>query len=60
MTISFFANIGKFHNPAYAGFAFLDNPMTVAKVENSEISVPVILNEVKDPGTLDSHPQGVY
>jgi hypothetical protein len=25
-TISFFANIGKFQNPAYASFAFLENP----------------------------------
>ncbi len=56
-TISFFANIGKFQNPAYASFAFLENPMTVAVVENETISVPVILNKVKDPGmtgTLDS------
>ncbi len=26
MVISFFANIGKFQNPVYAGFAFLENP----------------------------------
>lgn len=25
-TISFFANIGKFNNPVYAGFEFLNNP----------------------------------
>ncbi len=56
-TISFFANIGKFHNPAYAGFEFLNNPNTVAIVENGEVSVPVILSETKDPWTkitLDS------
>lgn len=29
-TISFFANIGKFQNPAYAGFAFLENPDSYA------------------------------
>lgn len=39
-TISFFANIGKFQNPAYAPFAFLENPMTIAHTENSEIVVP--------------------
>ena len=28
--ISFFANIGKVQNPAYAGFAFLVNPTSYA------------------------------
>jgi hypothetical protein len=39
-TISFFANIGKFQNPTYANFAFLENPMTFAIVEDGEMSVP--------------------
>ena len=43
--ISFFANIGKFQNPAYASFAYLENPMTVAVVEDGEISVPENLLE---------------
>lgn len=38
-TISFFANIGKFHNPAYASFEFLDNPNTIAVNTAGEISV---------------------
>ena len=38
-TISFFANIGKFQNPAYQGFAFLENPLTYAKTENNETIV---------------------
>jgi threonyl-tRNA synthetase len=33
-TISFFANIGKFQNPVYANFAFLNNPMTIAIVND--------------------------
>ena len=55
-TISFFANIGKFQNPAYASFAFLENPMTYAKVENGEIVVPVIAkNEaIQEPGSPHS------
>ena len=32
--IGFYANIGKFHNPVYADFAFLENP-----------NVPVILTK---------------
>jgi len=44
-TISFFANIGKFHNPAYANFEFLDNPMTVAVMEDGEVSVSPLLKE---------------
>ena len=50
-TISFFANIGK-----YASFAFLENPMTYAKVENGEIVVPVIAkNEaIQEPGSPHS------
>jgi threonyl-tRNA synthetase len=39
-TISFFANIGKFQNPVYASFEFLNNPNTIATVENGEVSVP--------------------
>ncbi len=39
-TISFFANIGKFQNPAYAGFEFLNNPMTIAITKDGEIMVP--------------------
>ncbi len=39
-TISFFANIGKFQNPAYASFAFLENPMTVAVMKDNEVIVP--------------------
>jgi threonyl-tRNA synthetase len=39
-TISFFANIGKFQNPVYASFEFLNNPMTIAGVANGEVSVP--------------------
>jgi threonyl-tRNA synthetase len=38
-TISFFANIGKFHNPAYASFEFLNNPDTIAINTEGEISV---------------------
>ncbi len=38
-TISFFANIGKFHNPAYASFEFLNNPDTIAINTAGEISV---------------------
>jgi hypothetical protein len=44
-TISFFANIGKFQNPVYASFAFLNNPNTIATVENGEVSVPVIARD---------------
>lgn len=33
-TISFFANIGKFQNPVYKDFEFLNNPLSVAIVEN--------------------------
>lgn len=39
-TISFFANIGKFQNPVYAEFEFLNNPITIAVVADGEISVP--------------------
>jgi hypothetical protein len=39
-TISFFANIGKFQNPAYAGFEFLNNPTMAGVVEGDEVSVP--------------------
>jgi threonyl-tRNA synthetase len=38
-TISFFANIGKFQNPVYAEFEFLNNPITIAVVTDGEISV---------------------
>ena len=38
-TISFFANIGKFHNPTYASFEFLNNPDTIAINTEGEISV---------------------
>ena len=38
-TISFFANIGKFQNPAYAPFAFLENPMTYAQTAGDETIV---------------------
>ena len=38
-TISFFANIGKFQNPAYASFEFLNNPDTIAINTEGEISV---------------------
>ena len=51
MTISFFANIGKFHNPTYAGFAFLDNPMTCAEIIGEEVNVPII---AMDATTEDS------
>lgn len=37
--ISFFANIGKFQNPTYANFAFLDKPQIFSKEENGEIIV---------------------
>jgi len=53
-TISFFANIGKFQNPAYAGFEFLNNPMTIAKIENGEVSVPVIASETKQSSTSET------
>ena len=39
-TISFFANIGKFQNPAYASFEFLNNPNTIATIADGEVSVP--------------------
>jgi threonyl-tRNA synthetase len=38
--IGFYANIGKFQNPAYTGFEFLNNPMMVGVVEGDEVSVP--------------------
>ena len=47
VTISFFANIGKFHNPTYAGFAFLDNPMTCAEIIGEEVNVPIIAMDAK-------------
>lgn len=37
--ISFFANIGKFQNPAYASFAFLNAPMTFSHTDASEVTV---------------------
>lgn len=45
-TISFFANIGKFQNPAYASFDFLGNPETRAVTRDGEILVP---QEEKNP-----------
>lgn len=50
--ISFFANIGKFNNPVYAGFEFLNNPKTCAIVEDGEIIVPVIARDeaIQQPG----------
>ncbi|GAB0174181.1 MAG: threonine--tRNA ligase [Candidatus Altimarinota bacterium] len=38
-TISFFANIGKFHNPAYEGFEFLNNPDSYAIEDTNGRSV---------------------
>lgn len=38
-TISFFANIGKFQNPAYAGFEFLNNPETRLVVTDEWLTV---------------------
>jgi len=61
-TISFFANIGKFQNPTYAGFEYLNNPMTIAVVENWEISVPDSSPKVGEAGrgvsSSDTHPTG--
>ena len=50
--ISFFANIGKFNNPVYAGFEFLNNPKTCAIVEDGEIIVLVIARDeaIQQPG----------
>ncbi len=45
-TISFFANIGKFQNPVYANFAFLENPDSYC-VENDDGHSVVTENQGK-------------
>lgn len=47
-TISFFANIGKYENPAYKDFSFLENPKTCAKIEGEEVIVPLEEKEWND------------
>jgi hypothetical protein len=42
--ISFFANIGKFSNPVYAGFEFLNNPDSYA-VDTTEGRTVVAENQ---------------